>query len=123
MTTAGTRFARCLAAKDATGLHEVLAPDVDFRGLTPGRPWEASDVPGVVAVLFDSWFEPTDDIVATVDVQDGEDVADTRAVSYRLRVRNADGTYLVEQQAYYRCDAQDRINYLRVLCSGFRAVD
>jgi hypothetical protein len=112
-----------VAAKDATGLRALLAPDVDFRGLTPGRPWEASDVPGVVDVVFGSWFEPSDRIVATQDVQDGEDVADTRAVSYRFRVQNADGTYLVEQHAYYRCDADDRIDYLRVLCSGFRAVD
>jgi hypothetical protein len=121
--TAGTRFAECLAAKDAEGLQALLAPTVDFRGLTPGRPWEASDVTGVVDIVFGSWFEPADDILATLDVQDGQDVADTQAVSYRFRVRNPSGTYLVEQQVYYRCDPQDRIVYLRVLCSGFRPVD
>jgi hypothetical protein len=122
MTTAGRRFAECLAAKDVDGLHGVLAPDVDFRGLTPGRPWEASDVPGVVEVLFGSWFEPSDEIVATADLQDSADVADTHGMSYRFHVRNDAGTYVVEQQAYYRCDPDGRIAYLRVLCSGFRRV-
>lgn len=120
--TAGTTLAECLAAKDVDGLQALLATDVDFRGLTPGRSWEASDVPGVVDIVFGSWFEPSDDIVAKLDVCDGDDVADTRAVSYRFQVRNETGTYLVEQQAYYRCDDDDRIHYLRVLCSGFRRI-
>jgi ketosteroid isomerase-like protein len=123
MSSAGSRFAECLAAKDVDGLRAVLAPDVDFRGLTPGRPWEAAGVPGVVEVIFGAWFEPSDEILATVEVQDGDDVADTHAVSYRLRVRNDAGTHLVEQQAYYRCDGEGRIAHLRVLCSGFRPVE
>jgi hypothetical protein len=57
-----------------------------------------------------------------LDVRDGDDVADTHAVGYRFTVRNTDGTYLVEQHAYYRCDVDGRIDYLRVLCSGFRPV-
>jgi hypothetical protein len=121
--TAGTRFAECLAAKDGPGLRALLGQQVDFRALTPGRPWEASDASAVEEIVFGSWFEPSDDIVATLDVQDGEDVADTHAVSYRFAVRNPAGTHLVEQQAYYRCDDEDRIAYLRVLCSGYRRVE
>ena len=41
-TTAGERFARALLAKDWNGVAAVLDPNVDFRGLTPGRAWEAS---------------------------------------------------------------------------------
>ena len=40
-------------------------------------------------------------------------------VSYLLRVRNAHGDYLVEQQAYYNTDGA-RITWMRVLCSGYR---
>jgi hypothetical protein len=36
------------------------------------------------------------------------------------RVTTPDGPHLVEQQAYYSAD--DRIHYLRVLCSGFRPI-
>jgi hypothetical protein len=41
----GERFAHALATKDAQGLLAVLDPEVDFRGLTPGRFWEASSAP------------------------------------------------------------------------------
>ena len=35
--TAGERFARALAAKDAPALRALLADPVDFQALTPGR--------------------------------------------------------------------------------------
>ena len=41
-TDLGERFARTLAAQDADALKELLAPDVSFRALTPGRFWEAT---------------------------------------------------------------------------------
>jgi hypothetical protein len=118
----GARFAQSLAAKDEPSLRRLLAPDVDFRALTPGRPWEAADIDGVIEAVFGSWFEPSDEILSVLDVRDSDDVADTHAVGYRFSVRNTDGRYLVEQHAYYRCDADGRIDYLRVLCSGFRPV-
>lgn len=120
MSSPGTRFATSLAAKDEPALRALLAPAVDFRGLTPGRPWETTDAAGLLEVLLGSWFEPADDIQALLEVDDDDDVADTHAVRYRFQVRNPDGTYLVEQHAFYRCDADDRIDYLRILCSGFR---
>ena len=43
MTAAlGTRFVDALATRDRDGLEAVLHPDVDFRGLTPNRVWEAA---------------------------------------------------------------------------------
>lgn len=45
--------------------------------------------------------------------------ADRERVGYRFRVRNPDGRFLVEQQAYlYARDG--RIAWMRVMCSGFR---
>jgi hypothetical protein len=46
-------------------------------------------------------------------------VADREHVAYRLRVRNAEGEFLVEQQAYYHVTG-GRIDWMRVLCSGYR---
>jgi hypothetical protein len=48
MTTLGERFVRALAAKDFAGVAAVLHPQVDFRGMTPGRFWEATGPDQVV---------------------------------------------------------------------------
>ncbi len=115
----GSAFARAVSGKDRPGVIDVLADDVDFRALTPGRAWEASTSAAVADILFGSWFEPQDDIVGLVEVVDGEPVEDTQRVAYRFAVRTPDGDFTVEQQAYYRTE-EGRIVHLRVLCSGFR---
>src|SRR5207253_6697464 len=99
--TPGELFARALAAKDAAGLRSVLAGAVDFGGLTPGKYWEATTSEQVVdGILLGHWFEPTDQIEELCSVRDGA-VADRSHVAYRLRVRNPNGEFLVEQQVYY----------------------
>ena len=45
--------------------------------------------------------------------------ADRERVGYRFRVRNPDGLFEVEQQAYIE-ERDGRIGWMRVLCSGFR---
>lgn len=115
----GERFARALAAKDREGLLSVLAPDVDFRGLTPNSPWEANSAEALVDdVLLGAWFEPSDEIDG-LDAVDCDAMADRERVAYRLRVHNADGPFVVEQQAYFTAE-NGQISWLRVLCSGFR---
>jgi hypothetical protein len=118
----GERFAHAIAEKDRPGLLDLLDPAIDFRGLTPGRFWEASSATALVDdVIFGAWFDANDRIDALEDVQLGS-VADRDRVSYRLRVVNADGLFLVEQQAYFGVEV-GRINWLSILCSGFRATD
>ena len=116
--TLGARLANAIAAKDEAALRGLLADDVDFKALTPRRTWEGTGPDDVVRTVFGSWFEPSDEIVAVLDVTDGEMVADTSRVSYRFDLANADGTFVAEQQVYYRGDAV--IDHLRVMCSGFR---
>jgi hypothetical protein len=60
MTTLGEQFARALAAKDFTRVTELLHPEVDFRGMTPGRFWEATGPAQVVDEILTSWFEDQD---------------------------------------------------------------
>lgn len=119
MAGIGEDFARAVAAKDVGAMTALLATDVDFKGLTPGRVWEASGPKDVASVFFDNWFEPSDTIEALVDVTAGDDVADTQHVSYRLNLLNDEGEQVAEQQAYFRT-TDGRISHLRVLCSGFR---
>ncbi|MBS2939225.1 nuclear transport factor 2 family protein [Nocardioides sp. J2M5] len=116
--TLGSRFAHALAVKDRDALRALLADDVDFKGLTPGRLWEATGPDEVLEVVLGSWFEDSDSIERVVEVSDGDTVADTAHVSYRFDLRNPDGDFVAEQQAYYR--GGDAIEHLRVMCSGFR---
>jgi hypothetical protein len=108
----GQRFANALAAKDFDAIVRLLAPNVDFKGLTPGRFWEANDAPTVVGGVLQQWFEDGDNIEALLDTTPGA-VGDRESLKYRLKVRNADGAFEVEQQAYYETDGE-RITMMRV---------
>ena len=122
MTTAlGPRLADAVGAKDRDAVRALLAPDVDFRGLTPGRAWEGTGPDAVLDVLFGAWFEDEDEIRSVLDVTAGEPVVDTERVSWRFALRTPNGDHVAEQQAYYRGDGE-RITHLRVMCSGFRPV-
>jgi ketosteroid isomerase-like protein len=48
MSDAGARYVDALAAKDTEALLELFAADVVFRGMTPGRFWEAGSPEEVV---------------------------------------------------------------------------
>lgn len=100
-------------------MRELLHPEVDFRGMTPNRSWQASDPDGVIDAL-ELWFDDGDSIEELLEL-DGDAFADRERVGYRFRVRNAAGEHVVEQQAYLTAkDAQ--IGWLRIMCSGFRPV-
>lgn len=119
MPNLGERLAHAVAAKDHDAVRAVLADDVDFRALTPGREWQGHGPDAVLETLFDHWFEDQDEIRAVLDVAVGEPVEDTERVSYRFALRTPAGDHTAEQQAYYRTD-DGRITHLRVMCSGFR---
>jgi hypothetical protein len=117
----GEAFVRALARKDRDGLLAVLGPDVEFRAMTPSRFWEADTAVAVVDdVVLGKWFDATDHIDG-VEQAAYDRVADRDRLGYRLRVTTPDGTFLVEQQAYYAVD-DGRITWLRVMCSGYRPV-
>jgi hypothetical protein len=118
----GERFARAVAAKDAPALLGLLAPEVDFRAMTPSRFWESNSAVEVVDdVVLGKWFEPTDLIESIEGIQQ-DVVIDRERVGYRFRVTNADGAFIVEQQAYLGVQ-DDRIAWLRIMCSGYRPVE
>jgi len=118
-TSVGERFARAIAAKDAPALFELLDPQVDFRAMTPGRFWEETSATAVVDdVIFGKWFEPTDRIEDVEGIEQGT-VVDRERVGYRFHVTNDEGSFTVEQQAYLGVE-NDRIAWLRIMCSGYR---
>lgn len=120
MATVGEAFVEALAVKDAEGLRALLAEDVDFMGLTPGRHWEASTAGEVVDdVVLGHWFDDGDQIVEVRRVSTGR-VGGRDHVAYRLGLLSGGLPYVVEQQCYYSTAEDGRIRWMRVLCSGFQ---
>ena len=114
----GAEFARALATKDIDRLTALIHSEVDFRGMTPSRTWEAGDRDSVLDILLGSWFEDTDEI-QSVERLETDAFADRHRVGYRLAIKNPDGHFLVEQQAYLT-QRRGQISWMRVLCSGYR---
>jgi hypothetical protein len=116
----GTQFARALAAKDRDAIAALLAPQIDFRGLTPKRVWDAADAETVLTTLLANWFEPDDEITELQQLETDE-VGDRGRVGYRFAITNPEGKFVVEQQAYLS-GRDGRIEWMRVVCSGYRPV-
>jgi hypothetical protein len=102
-------------------MRELLDTEVDFHALTPSRAWEASGQDAVLEVLFANWLEDSDH-VDSVERIEGDMVVDRERVGYRFTVSNPDGRFVVEQQAYLST-REGRIDWMRVVCSGFRPAD
>ncbi len=72
----------------------------------------------MVAEVLPLWLEESDHVEELLEVESGA-VSDRQRVSYQLRGHNDDGPFIVEQQAYFT-ERDGRIDWIRVLCSGFR---
>jgi hypothetical protein len=119
-TTLGSEFAHAFAARDAGRIRELVHPEIDFKALTPNQSWAAAGADALVEILFDDWLEDSD-TVEGVEKVESDVVVDRERVGYRLNVSNPDGRFLVEQQAYVG-SRDGRIDWMRVVCSGFRPV-
>jgi hypothetical protein len=117
----GAAFAEALAAKDFDRIRGLLHPELDFRGLTPRRNWQASDPDAAVGSVLRSWFEDSDEI-EELELLETDSFADRERVGYRLRVRNPEGLFRVEQQVFIG-EREGRIGWMRTVCSGFRPVE
>ncbi|HEX3736757.1 MAG TPA: hypothetical protein VHV53_04375 [Solirubrobacterales bacterium] len=117
----GASFATALAAKDFDRIRKLLHPEIDFRGLTPRRAWEASDPDALIDGALRQWFDDSDEIEELEKVET-DAFADRERVGYRFRVRNPEGLFRVEQQVYIG-ERDGRIGWMRVVCSGYRPVE
>jgi hypothetical protein len=117
--TLGEAFVGALVVKDADALKRLLSPGIDFEALTPGRRWQSDKVGRVVdETILGAWFAPSDEIEEVVSIETSK-VGERHRVAYLLRVRNPDGDFLVEQQAYHDIE-EGRISWLRILCAGYQ---
>ena len=114
----GDRFAKALADKDAIGLKALLRSDVDFRAMTPGKFWEATDADVVVdETMLGTWFSPDRRINELLAVET-DNVGSLNRVGYRFKVTRPEGDSVIEQQAYFETDGE-KISWLRIMCTGF----
>lgn len=114
----GREFAEAFGGKDFDRIAELLDPQVDFRGLTPRRTWQAASAAEAISEVLTCWLEESDHVDELVSVEGGT-FADRQTLSYQLRGHNEDGPFIFEQQAYFT-EREGRIDWIRVLCSGFR---
>ena len=115
----GARFVDALAARDHEALAGVLHPEIDFRGLTPNVAWQASDADTMLEIVLGRWFAPTDRIEA-IELVEHDAFADREQLRFRFSGHNADGAFVIEQQAYL-AERDGRIGWMRVVCSGYRS--
>ena len=118
-TDVATRYVTALAAKDTAALLALFAPDVSFRGMTPGRFWEAASATDLVHEVLYIWFGPSDSVEAIEFVETGN-VVDRHRVDYRFRIRGGEGRYAVEQRAYFDLDDSGRICRMQAQCAGYQ---
>lgn len=112
-------FLDALAAREFTAAQSVLAQDVRFRMLVPGG-LMTDEGAGATIGWFRSWFAEADPF--QVEASSAEEVEGRAAVTYRLRLHNANGWQLIEQHLMLDVGADGRVGAIDLLCSGFRPI-
>ena len=114
--TIGRAFAYAIARRDFAELGDFLHADVELRALTPRRTWEPAAHDAALDVLR-TWFGACR--IDEVECVDGAAVGDRSHVAYRFTGQRPDGPFVLEQQAYFT-EREGQIDWIRILCSGFR---
>ncbi len=117
-SSVAAEFVTALAERDLLGAAALLHPEISFRAMTPNRVWEAT-TPGEVEAVLRQWFEDPGEEVERVDATDAVSVEDVARVGWLVRISNAEGPFVFEQQAYAR-ERDGQIDWMRVICSGWR---
>jgi TusA-related sulfurtransferase len=111
------RLVEAVMSKDRDAVVATLAPEVRFRHLVPRGPkevWGAAQS----ADVFLGWFGDAHELeIQSLLV---EPIADRTSVRYRVRLREAGGWDVIEQQQFLDMDEEGRIASIDLLCSGFR---
>ena len=113
----GPAFADALARRDFDQVSDILCPDVDFRALTPRRAWEAPTAVQALRILG-TWFDATTVVDEVLGVRT-DAVGDRHCVTYRFAGERPEERFVIEQHAYYT-ERDGQIDWMRLVCSGFR---
>ena len=119
--TAATSVAEALLAgvaeRDFVRIETCFAPDSVLRVLTPG-PLRELHTAAEAAGRFRFWLEPLEHF----ELLDGdvEEIADRVRVRYRVRGRDPEKGWQLNERTGYGKVAGGRIVSLNVTCTGFR---
>lgn len=116
-TTVAEALVEAIIARDVVRAVALLHPEIDFRAMTPNRIWEADGPAGVEDVLR-QWFEDPDEELHGIAATPTEWIEGTARVGWLVRISDADGPHVFEQQAYVR-ERDSQIGWMRVICSGW----
>jgi hypothetical protein len=119
----GVELVEALVSGDFERAGALLDPDIDLRGMTPSRFWEAKGADAAMRDVFRPLFDdPEEEDRELIEVSSGA-VESTRSVRYRVRARDPGaGRFVYEQIAYYRLGGDDRVSWMRLACSGTHPV-
>ena len=147
-TTVAEALVEAIIARDVARAVALLHPEIDFRAMTPNRIWEADGPAGVEDVLRQWFEDPDEElhgIAATptewtappasrtfcgsgsrtpteelygIVATPTEWIEGTARVGWLVRISDADGPHVFEQQAYVR-ERDSQIGWMRVICSGW----
>lgn len=113
---AATAFVDAIVARDFARAAALLHPEIDFRGMTPNRVWEAKD-PAEVEKVLRQWLDDPDEEVESVAATEPAMIEDRTRVGWVVRLSDAEGPLIFEQQAYIS-ERDGQIGWMRVMCSG-----
>jgi len=116
-TDPGASLVSALGERDFDRLADVLCPTVRMRALIPPGPVEVAGR-DMAAARFASWFGDREGL--TLMASASEAVGDRVHVSYRLRLKDADGQWRIVEQHLFCTIEGGRISALDLVCSGFR---
>src|SRR5262245_51893631 len=107
-----------LAARDFDGLRRRLAADVRLRLLAPRGPQAEAGAADTIA-RFVGWFGGA--LALDLESSHVDTLADRLLLTYRFRLRDADGSRRLEQHLVCGLDAEQRLATIDLLCTGFHS--
>jgi TusA-related sulfurtransferase len=116
----GAAFLDALMARNFTAARALLAEDVRFRMLVPRGLMTESDADATIG-RFIGWFGDADQF--EVEASSSREVEGRAAITYRIRLHDADGWQMIEQHIMLDVREDARIAGIDLLCSGFRSID
>lgn len=115
----GAEFIRALADQDFSAAEAMLAPEVEFKALTPSQGFIDLSRPEAVMALMREWYGTAE----AVESLEAYRILQRHHVNYRIRWQSPeDGLMVFEQHAFYDVDDSGRIGRWHLVCSGDQPV-
>ena len=115
----GAEFIRALADQDFSAAEAMLAPEVEFKALTPSQGFIDLSGPEAVMGLMREWYGTAE----AVESLEAYRILQRHHVNYRIRWQSPeDGLMVFEQHAFYDVDDSGRISRWHLVCSGDQPV-